>query len=99
GESFIIYPESEYYIHKFDLDYSLVDDFNSTQVFKIIGLSPTFEQTVLNATENYIIEFYPSTNEIKITDGEWSGSEGRLNDFDSIAVFLNFSFGPLQIWT
>ncbi|MBA7506036.1 hypothetical protein ES706_04716 [subsurface metagenome] len=30
GESFIIYPESEYYIHKFDLDYSLEDDFNST---------------------------------------------------------------------
>jgi len=100
-ESFTIYGEVEEYTFQFETEYSFENDFNNTQIFKIIGLSPTFEETFIEDGADFGVVFNPVTNEITITDKNWNPVEevGILNNFDLITPILNFSFGPVSSYS
>ncbi len=96
-ESFTVYTEVDEYTYHFETKYSFEEDFNNTQVFKIVGLSPTFNETKIENGTEYEVIFDKISNNITITD--LNVNDGLLNKFDLITVILNFSFGPVSSYS
>lgn len=97
-ESFKLYSAESETTYKFNIDYSLEEDFYNLGIYKVIGMSPSFEETVLNNdAQNYEISLNLTSKEITIIDLD--SSDGYLNKFDLISVILNFSAGPVSTLT
>ena len=94
-ESFKVYSEQVNYTYHFETDYSLADDFTNAELYKVVGLSPAFEETIIkNDSIEYNITFDLDSNKITITD--LNPENGLLNYFDLITVIINFSAGPVS---
>ncbi len=98
-ESFTAYtPSATQYTHQYDIDYSFVEDFTNLGVYKVIGLTPTFEDIeIFNDGSNYNWNFDPVNQEFFIID--LIPGDGNLTDFDVITVILSFSHGPISTYS
>ncbi|KKN55254.1 hypothetical protein LCGC14_0584220, partial [marine sediment metagenome] len=98
SEFFTVYSNSAEYEHILDVEYDFQEDFTNLSLYKIIGLYPNFTQFSIEDDDiNYNIIFNPSTKSITISD--LISVDGLLNQFSSITVILNFTFGPVSTLT
>jgi len=95
-ESFTVYRNASIYTHTFDIgDLNLQEDFINLGLYKIVGLTPTFETEILTNNENYNIHFNKNNNSLTVENIENTG----LNKFDLITVVLNYSHGPISSYS
>ncbi|KKN72007.1 hypothetical protein LCGC14_0414890, partial [marine sediment metagenome] len=98
SESFTVYSNSAEYEHILSVDYDFQEDFTNLSLYKIIGLYPNFTQFSIEDDDiNYNVTFNPSAKSITISD--LISVDGLLNQFGSITVILNFTFGPVSTLT
>ncbi|KKN58657.1 hypothetical protein LCGC14_0549880, partial [marine sediment metagenome] len=98
AESFTVYSNATDYSHIFDIDYDFQQDFTNLSLYKVVGLYPNYTQFFIEHDDvNYDVVFNPITKTINITD--LISGDGVLNQFDSITVILNFTFGPVSSLT
>ncbi len=97
-ESFAVYSNISQYTHTFDIgDLSFEDDFVNLSLYKVIGLTPTFDSEILTDNDDYTIEFNETIKTLIITD--WNITNGYLNVFDQITVILNYSYAPISSYS
>ncbi len=95
-ESFTAYKDITTYTHTFDIgDLSFQDDFINVGLYKVVGLTPTFETEILTNNDNYNLNFNTDNNSLTIVNLESAG----LNKFDLITVILNYSYGPISSYS
>ena len=98
AESFTVYSNDAEYSHIFDFEYDLEPDFTNLSLYKVVGLYPNFTQEVIVDDDiNYNIEFDLTSKNVTVFD--LNSADGLLDQFDSITVMLNFTFGPVSTLT
>ncbi|MHA1267750.1 MAG: hypothetical protein ACTSRS_21115 [Candidatus Helarchaeota archaeon] len=97
-DSFTIHANVSEYTRKIDVgSYSLDEDFDNLSLYKVVGISPTLASINMLNNSNFDITFNLTSGTIKIID--LNLSDGSLNEFERISVFLNYSFGPISSFT
>jgi len=97
-EAFTVYANVSQYTHAFDIgNLTFENDFVNLTLYKIIGLTPTFESEILTNNANFSIDFNEASNKITITD--LNSNDGLLSVFDQITVILNYSYGPISSYS
>jgi hypothetical protein len=95
SESFVVYDNTATKSYTFETDYDFISDFCNLSLYNVIGLHPNMTEVILEDDDiNYDIIFYVDNKTVGIKD--LNSQDGLLDIFDSIAVTLNFTFGPIS---